>query len=102
MGKKMIVGPNPLQTARMTADERLNELSTILAAGAVRLRLKQEAQANQLADNSQLDPFVLGKVQSTDQGCFKARSHKRPNPGYLATRTQRPARRPTRRRDAVK
>src|ERR1700691_5496464 len=33
-----IVGPNPLLTARMTAEERKKELATILAAGVIRAR----------------------------------------------------------------
>jgi hypothetical protein len=38
MAKTAIVGPNPGHTAQMAAKERLAEVATILAAGAVRLR----------------------------------------------------------------
>src|SRR4051794_11157365 len=44
MARNAIVGPNPIGTVRLTSDERLKELSSILALGATRLRLRREAQ----------------------------------------------------------
>ncbi len=50
MARKVIVGPNPLRTNTLAADERLKELSSLLAAGTLRLRLKQEFRLEGLAD----------------------------------------------------
>ena len=38
MARNAIVGPNPIGTVRLTSDERLKELSSILALGATRAR----------------------------------------------------------------
>ncbi len=43
MAKTAIVRPNPGHTAQMTAKERLGEVATILAAGAVRLQNRATA-----------------------------------------------------------
>jgi hypothetical protein len=38
MPELSIVGPNPLPAAKMTTEERIQELATILAAGIARAR----------------------------------------------------------------
>ena len=50
VARNAIIGPNPIGTAQMTPAERLQELSSILAVGAIRLRLKQGAGPDGLDD----------------------------------------------------
>ena len=62
MARNAIVGPNPIGTARLTSDERLKELSSILALGAIRLRLRREARHDGRADGqlASSDGALLG------------------------------------------
>ena len=46
--------PNPLNPDRMSAKERLAEVTRILALGLIRLRARQSSQVSELARESSL------------------------------------------------
>jgi hypothetical protein len=60
MAKTAIVGPNPRHTAQMAAQERLGELVTILAAGVVRLRIRETSKLK-MGDARQFPSQVLAE-----------------------------------------
>ena len=47
--------PNPVLPDRMTAQERLAEVAEILAAGLMRLRLRQSSRLSGASENSCVD-----------------------------------------------
>jgi hypothetical protein len=50
-----IIGPNAFSPNRMTTAERLTEVASILAAGLVRLRLRQSTRQSGERENSFVD-----------------------------------------------
>jgi hypothetical protein len=50
-----LAGPNPLPPDRMTADERLDEVATILAAGLMRLTASKSSRLSAASGESSLD-----------------------------------------------
>jgi hypothetical protein len=52
-------GPNPLLPARMSADERLDELASILAAGLKRILPQQSSALSAAGKDSSFDILAL-------------------------------------------
>lgn len=50
-----LAGPNPLPPERMTAEERLDEVATILAAGLMRLIGPKSSRLSRTSGESSLD-----------------------------------------------
>jgi hypothetical protein len=67
MSKASMIGPNPLSAAHMSAEERLKELATILAAGVIRARLRaaQKARDPEADLESEATTGQLGRIISS-------------------------------------
>tara|TARA_R110000824_G_scaffold118960_9_gene271709 strand:+ start:16012 stop:16236 length:225 start_codon:yes stop_codon:yes gene_type:complete len=52
-------GPNPLLPARLSADERLNELACIIAAGLRRILPEQSSSLSAVGEDSSFDILAL-------------------------------------------
>jgi len=52
-------GPNPLLPARLSADERLDELAQILAAGLKRIQPEQSSSLSAPGEDSSFDILAL-------------------------------------------
>ncbi len=67
MPESSIVGPNPLPAACMTAEERLMEVATILAAGLVRVR--HRASPGLAETESVVAEKHLSSIDHSDRQC---------------------------------
>jgi hypothetical protein len=60
-----LAGPNPLPPERMTAEERLDEVAAILAAGLMRLTAPKSSRKSAVSGESSLDSPADQSVHAT-------------------------------------